>query len=538
MSSTTIKCSAKDASFANEKIREWLSKTKATKKEIANASLLIEELSICFAQKNETSPMEIKAVNRFGNIGIIIACEQDEFNPLERLTQFDDDEEDFYRRMIIDSNKEKLGYSRKDGKNFVRIDVHSFSANSAVISIFAIVLGVLAGLLMKRFLPLEATAFLNANVLAVIKTIFLNSLKMMIAPVVFFSISTSIMNLSDLGDLGKMGAKLMAIYMSTTVIAIALGLALGFLFSKGNLAFVPPEAAGGLIGKTFNVSVRDIISNIAPKNLVSPIIEGNMLQIIFVSIILGIAANILGVQIKIVSDFMNQMNSLCLKIVVLLVRFIPLAAFCSMASMVLTSGASSLLVIARILIGVVSGGIVMMLIYALLILVFGRLSPLPFLKKTFSFLPTPFSLASSNATMPLTMSFCTEKLGISKRVSSFSIPLGATLNMDGHCVYLALCSILLMKLYGMSVTTSALIAIVISIFVLSVGAPGVPGSGLICLSTVTVTLGLPVECIGLVVGIDQIAGMLRTAFNVSGDIAASAIIAKTHGLLDKNVYAS
>lgn len=512
-----------------------LRKTKADKHECNKAMLLMEEIYACFREHGD-APVEICLRKRFGEIALILTMKGEEYNPVIEENIWEADEEDYHRRLILSANRERIGYSYKSGRNTIRIMVHSGSSKNVYYSVAAMALGILTAVILKAVCPETVAAAVNTNVFSVVKTIFLNALKMMVAPVVFFSIAGSIAGLADLSDAGKMGTRLLAVYMATTVIAIAVGLGLGWLLSAGSISIPSVRSDSSLIGQTFEVSVKDIIADIAPSDLVSPIAEGNMLQIIFVSVIFGIAANILGEQVKLIHDLIGQMNALCLKIVLLLVRFIPLAAFCSMASMILGAGIQSMLVVLRILAGVVLGGVVMMIVYMAFIAVFGKLSPFPFLKKVLGFDPTPFSLASSNATMPFAMNFCTEKLGISPKVSSFSIPLGATLNMDGHCIYLGLSVIILMKMYSVPITGAALTTIILSIFVLSIGAPGVTGSGVICLSTITVTLGLPVECIGIVLGIDQIVGMLRTVFNVNGDIAATAVVANGRNLLDKKIY--
>ena len=178
----------------------------------------------------------------------------------------------------------------------------------------------------------------------------------------------------------------------------------------------------------------------------------------------------------------------------------------------------------------------MMLFYLLLLLVFARLNPIPFLRKYSSVMLQVASTASSNAALPLNMSTCEKKLGISPRVYSLSLPLGATMNMDGTCVYLGVIALSLAKLYGIEISLSSLLPIVASIVMLSIGAPGVSGAGLVCLSVLLTQLNVPVEAIGLVMGIDPVLGMLRTMSNCLGDVVVSAIVAKSENLFDERVY--
>lgn len=261
-----------------------------------------------------------------------------------------------------------------------------------------------------------------------------------------------------------------------------------------------------------------------------------MTQIIFISLFAGVVLSILNEKTVRVRELIAQMNEVFLKMIALLMRCIPLVAFCSIMSVTATLGMDSLLVILRLLFGQLLGCILMLAVYAVLLLLLGRISPLPFLKKLPSFWPTPISLTSSSATMPTTIRFCTEKMGISEKVSSFSIPLGATMNMDGGATLLPFVAVLFMKLYGMDISVSALVTLVITTYLLTVSSPGVPGSGLICLSTVIVSLQIPVACIGIVVGIYQILDMLDTSLNCSGDIAATLIVSKGEKLFDEEVY--
>ena len=184
------------------------------------------------------------------------------------------------------------------------------------------------------------------------------------------------------------------------------------------------------------------------------------------------------------------------------------------------------------------GLLCMMAVYCLLMLVLGKINPLIFLKKYAQTMLQVFSMASSNAAIPLNMDTCEKKLGISKRVYSLSIPFGATINMDGTCVHLAVFSLALAKVYGVEITGTAILSLILSIIVLSMGAPGIPGSGLICLSVLLVQIGVPIEAVGIVMGIDSFVGMFRAMSNSLGDVAVTAIVAKSEGLMDMEVYNS
>ena len=219
----------------------------------------------------------------------------------------------------------------------------------------------------------------------------------------------------------------------------------------------------------------------------------------------------------------------------LIIKVMPLAVFCAICSMMLTMGLDTIRSVLGIFGTFLFGLAALTLLYCVMLLVFGRLNPVPFLKKYAPSLLQVFSMASSNASIPLNLEAC-EKLGIDKKVYSLSIPLGATLNMDGTCIHLAVFALALAKSYNVEVSGAMLAGLIVSIIVLSMGAPGIPGSGLICLSVLLAQINVPVEAIGLVMGIDALAGMFRTVGNCMGDVAVSTLVARQEHALDLETY--
>ena len=214
----------------------------------------------------------------------------------------------------------------------------------------------------------------------------------------------------------------------------------------------------------------------------------------------------------------------------------PIAVFCSIMSLILTTGMQTLLPVLGICVCFLAGLVLMMSVYCLILLLMAKLNPIPFVKKYSPVMAQVASMASSNASLPLNMSTCEKRLGISPRVYSLSLPLGATMNMDGTCVYLGVFALGLAKLYGIDIMSTSLLPIVASIIILSIGAPGVSGAGLVCLSVLLTQLNVPVEAVGLIMGIDPLLGMLRTMSNCLGDVVVSTIVAKSENLLDMDIY--
>lgn len=261
-----------------------------------------------------------------------------------------------------------------------------------------------------------------------------------------------------------------------------------------------------------------------------------MLQLIFLAVFCGIAVGMIGSYSKILSDFFEACNELFLKITTLLVKFMPIAAFSSILSMMITTVTETLMSVLNICLVFIFALTLMMVFYCLMLLALAKLNPIPFLKKYYPTMLQVFSMASSNAALPLNMDVCNKKIGVSPKVYSLALPLGATMNMDGTCIYLGIFALALARIYGVDITGAGLLSIVISIIILSMGAPGIPGSGLICLSVLLTQLGVPVEAVGLVIGIDPLIGMLRCMSNCLGDVVACTVVAKSEGLFDENVY--
>jgi Na+/H+-dicarboxylate symporter len=368
---------------------------------------------------------------------------------------------------------------------------------------------------------------------------FLNALKMIIGPVVFFSIVSCISQFDSLRDLGKIGAKVMVMYIFTTLLAVAVGFIGFFIINPGDsslMAFVTDAAESTIeTANATNISLLDTIVNIVPSNIVTSFLESDMLQIIFIAVLCGVAVGMIGDFSKTLRNFFEACNQLFLKVTTIIVKFIPIAVLCSMTSLVMTTGNETLLAIISFVGTFILSLAIMLGVYCLLVIIFARLNPIPLLKKHAPTMLTNFSLASSNAAMPFNINSC-KKLGVSSKVCSFSIPLGATVNMDGSCIYMAVAGLFLANVFGIKIDGSALFSMVFSIIVLSVGAPGIPGSGLVCLSVLLTQLGVPAEALSLVMGVDAILGMFRVVINSTGDVAVSLIVAKSEKLLDVEKY--
>ena len=515
-------------------VHEKLLKTKATNKEISRADLLVEETFMRMAELGNVSEVEIKIHQRLGDVSLQMSAEGEEFNPLIEITDFDEEDEDYFRTLILKANRNKMNFVRKNRKNLVTIQIHDTSNKRIYYTLFGMVCGIICGLFMKEFFSQEIISAFDNNIVKSFTTMFLNALNMMIAPVIFFSVISGVTSLTNAADVGRIGGKLIGFYTATTIIASALSLALGYFLFLGDVPQLGVIENTG--GESQNFSLLEMIVGIVPKNLVNPVINGEMLQIIFVAVVFGIGINKLGDKVKLLHDFIETMNTFCLRVLMMIVDFVPLIVFFAMSSLMFKIGMDSVLLLGKLIFGQLFGSLLMVGVYLLIIALIGKISPLPFLKKIPSFIPIPLSTNSSNATMPFSMKFCTEKLGISPKLSSFSIPIGSTINMDGGCLYLSIASIMLAKMYGAELSGDVLFTIFVTVIALSIGAPGVPGGAFVCLASIVVAIGLPVDATAVILGIDPICSMLRAALNTVGDIAVSSALARNENLMDTEIY--
>ncbi len=541
-------------SILTEFVRENLEKYGIKRKDRVRVMLAVEEAAGSLLKHNivpeNTSKgyiyVTVKAL--LGNVEIEISAKGEKYSLADNMAsatlddtddQVDDIQESI-RNIILGSVTDNIRYRNKNGINYIRMTVIRLKQAFLYQTLGAMALAVIPGLIFSSVFPEDVNKTLTGMIFSPVKTMYMNALKMIVAPVVFFSIITCIVQFSDLSALGRIGGKIFGMYLFTTGIAIAVGIGIFSLLKPGDasLAASLTADASAITSQTMEVSIKDTIVGIIPSDIIDPFLKADMLQLIFLAVLCGVATGLLGKYSDTLTELFSACNDLFLKVTTMIIKVMPIAVFCSIMSMMLTMGIKTIISVLGMFGTFLLGLFSMMVVYCLLMVIIGRLNPIPFVRKYASSMLQVFSLASSNASIPVNMDACEKKIGISKRIFSLSIPLGATLNMDGTCVHLAVFALALAKTYGVEITGSAMLSMVISIVVLSMGAPGIPGSGLICLSVLLTQMNVPVESIGLVMGIDSLCGMFRCMSNCLGDVAVSTIVAKSENELDMEVYNS
>ncbi|MCH2190041.1 MAG: dicarboxylate/amino acid:cation symporter [Gammaproteobacteria bacterium] len=365
--------------------------------------------------------------------------------------------------------------------------------------------------------------------------LFVNALKMLVVPLVIFSLIPGVFAIGDIKLLGKVGTKSIILYIATTAIAIATAISLAALFGIGS-GGTPPEDIE-FVGRSADKSTLDILIGIVPTNIFKAFASGDMLAIIFFSIFFGIAALSIKDQIKETISLIDQLNKIVMQMVEMVMWFAPYAVFCLIGKAIADVGPQLLIDLAGYFSVVVGALLFHAFITQMLILkTFTGMSIGLFLSKIRNAQLFAFSTSSSGATIPVTLRTVQERLGVDRAISSFSVPFGATINMDGTAIMQGVATVFIANLYGIDLGIMGYVIVVLTAVLASIGTAAVPSVGLVMLTLVFEQVNLPVEAIGLIMGVDRLLDMTRTAVNVTGDTVVTSIVAKSEGKLDMDVF--
>lgn len=405
-----------------------------------------------------------------------------------------------------------------------------------------VIIGMVAGIalgLAINLMGLNADgSFINEYVVNgffhVVGKMFVNALKMLVVPLVLFSLICGVCGIGDVKLLGRIGSKAFGLYMLTTAVAIATAIAIAASIGigKGMNATTTAEFTG-----KDAPPLSQVLIDIIPTNPINAMSQGEMLSIIFFAILLGVSILMVGKKARPIVDLVELLNEVMMKMVSIIMALAPYAVFCLIAKAMANLGMDLL----GQLIGYVVVLIGILLIHLFVTLqivlkVFSGLSPRIFLKKIRNAQVFAFSTSSSNATIPVTLRTVTERMGVDNSVASFTVPFGATINMDGTAIMQGVATVFIANVYNVDLGISGYLTVIIMSVLASIGTAGVPGVGLIMLSMVFAQVGLPMEGIGLILGVDRLLDMVRTAVNVSGDAVVSTVVAKGEGKLDISVF--
>lgn len=378
------------------------------------------------------------------------------------------------------------------------------------------------------------SAWLVNSVFDVVGQIFIASLKLLVVPLVFVSLVCGASAMGVNARMGQMALKTLALYLLTTAIAVTLALSLANLIDPG--VGIALDAAADYQPKPAP-SVKEVLISIFPTNPVKAMAEGNMLQIIVFAILMGVAVTHSGDKGKQVLDFFESFNEVVMTMVSFLMHLAPYGVFCLLAKLFSELGIGAIADLAKYFFTVVLALLLHGLgVYTTVFKVLTRLSPWTLLKNIRPAMLFAFSTSSSSATIPVTMNVAERRIGIDNAIASFTVPLGATINMDGTAIMQGVATVFIAQAFDVDISLGGYLAVILTATLASIGTAGVPGVGLITLSLVLQQVGLPVEGIALIIGVDRLLDMMRTAVNVTGDCMVSSVVARSEGMLDETVF--
>ena len=403
----------------------------------------------------------------------------------------------------------------------------------------ALIVGALLGVGIHYFMPagyLRDTIIIE-GVFYVVGQGFIRLMQMLVVPLVFCSLICGSMAIGDTKTLGKVGIKTVLFYLFTTAVAVVLALATAYVINPGIGLDMDAVQTSEVTATATDTSLVDTLLNIIPKNPVSSMASGDMLPIIVFALFVGIMLAKLGSKASTVANFFSEFNDVMMEMTMAVMKIAPIGVFCLIARTFANLGFSAFKPMIKYM-----GSVTMSLfiqcfvIYQILLFVFTRLNPMKFIKKFAPVMGFAFSTATSNATIPMSIDTLHKKMGVSKQISSFTIPLGATVNMDGTSIMQGVAVVFIAQAYGIDLTPANLATVVVTATLASIGTAGVPSVGLVTLSMVLASVGLPVEGIALIMGIDRILDMMRTAVNITGDAVCTTIIAEQEKALNREVF--
>ena len=400
--------------------------------------------------------------------------------------------------------------------------------------------GLVVGIIFNLFIPtsnVRDTVFVD-GIFYVIGNGFIRLMKMLVVPLVFASLVCGSSAIGDTKTLGKVGVKTIGFYLVTTALAVTVAITVGNLIRPGiGLDMSAIQAQEATVAES--TSAVDTILNIIPENPFNSLANGTMLQVILFALIVGVLLAKMGERAAAISNLMNQFNDLMMEMTLLVMKLAPLGVFCMIARTFANLGFDAFVPLLKYMGSVTLGLFVQAgIVYMVLLFVFTRLNPLRFLRKFFPVMAFAFSTSTSNATIPLNIDTLEEKIGVSRKVSSFTIPLGATINMDGTAIMQGVAVVFAAQAFGINLGLKGYLTVILTATLASIGTAGIPSVGLVTLSMVFASVGLPVEGIALIMGVDRILDMMRTAVNITGDAVCTTIVAYQNKDFDRNVWAS
>lgn len=537
MNLTTFTISGTNYNEAVEWMEDRLAELKVPRREILTAELLMEENFIRLAEASgdgKSFSADLAIRKRFGDVSLRLSAKGAQYNPIVELNETAEDERDMYSLAILKAHREAMSYAWKKGRNIVSIRVHKSGSKGTWTMAAALILGLLFGVLAKAFLEPATLLLIEQNLLHPVRKIIMNAMMMLVAPMIFFAVMSGFSGMSDAADIARFGGKLVLVSLAklAVLVVVSMVVALGLGDVPELLQMLQDTAAP----PSTSFSISDLLVGIVPGNLLAAFFNNNLLQVLFLACFFGALLARAGERDAWAKECVAFFHRFLMDAMGVVLPFMPLMVAASMMKLAMMTEFSALLGYGKILLVLIGSFPLCLLLSALCVMVGGRLSPFPFLKKLLKFSVIPFSIQSSNACIPHTLKFCSEQLGMDDKLSLFSIPVGIQFNRSGAAIYLACMGILMRSTLGLPMDADFLLSFFVAVFIVALSAPGMPSAEVISLAAVFDLVGIPAEASALFFPVSPIAVIVNVVCNLMGNVASSLLLARLEGKVDETIY--
>ena len=520
-------------------IEETLKAYKMKQRDLLEALLISEETILLLSEcAPDDADITVSITRQMGVPHIRLtapgpALSLDEHLGTVSIDQLGEEAETAIRSVMLRNYANSIKYRHSRSKNIITIVTGVPERVLAVRAVTAMALAVLTALYFRQFLPAGASQWVSGNLLTPLENLFISALMCVTAPAVFVSITCSMFRFEGFSELEQSGKTVVVSYFLTSAAAALVGASIFQLFSPGR---VGAFAAQTETAATEGFSLLEIFKTLIPPNIVEPFISVNSLQLMVVAITIGAALTMSGKRVRHLKVLLEELDILCGKVSSLIMYSVPVAVYCSTANILLSARGDLLLSVGGLIVTLLAGMLSLLVMYCLILLFVVRLNPLHFLRKYIPVMKNVFLKGSSVAAIPLNMRISKRQLGVPQNICSFSIPLGATINMDGNCMCLTVISLFFARIYGVTLGTNELFVLLLLVLILSLGAPIAPGTLILCLVTLSAQMGIDISASSMIIGINFILEMLLGVVNSIGDIVVALMAARKEGTLDLNLY--
>ena len=520
-------------------IEETLKTFRVKQRDLLEALLISEETMLSMAEHaSEHANIKVTITRSMGvpRIRLVVPgtpMALDEHLETVPIDQLGENTESAIRSTMLRSYADSIKYRHNRSENILTIVTGIPERILATHTISAIVLAILTALLVRQIVPEAAVQWLVNNLLSPVESLFISALMCITAPAVFVSITCSMFRFEGFSELGRSGKTVVAMYLLTSIAATMIGACVFQLFRPGEAGvFLLLAGAGAAEGFSFLTILKSAI----PPNIVEPFISVNSLQLMAVAVTMGAALTMSGKRVRNLKVLLEELDVLCGKVSSLVMHTVPMVVYCSTASVLLRAQEKVFSASVSLIATLLAGMAMLFILYCMILLVVVRLNPLVFLKKYAPTMKSVFLKGSGVASIPLNMRVCRRQLGVPQSICSFSIPLGATINMDGNCMCLTVISLFFARVCGVSFGTNEIVVLLVLVLILSLGAPIAPGTLILCLVTILTQMGIDISVVSLIIGLNFILEMLLGMINSVGDVVIALLVARKEGSLDLKIY--